>query len=359
MVGSEVIFIEHEEVVVATELSPAKVFPIQKTDKEIEETIKETPAKDENMIPEEGIFETPNISKPVDNPTNLHAKISQMMILKEQEEMRRLESQQKPKIINIENVSPKIVMKNGTQQPEADVRTTALENKDLKTSIVQKSEAEVSKAIESIASEKFDKNQDELNLSAESIKSLMILNDKVKKRELSKAIQSITKQDKDEESSDSSSDDSSSDDEPNLKLVVEDDVNARRLEEVSEDESLGLDDNCDVKHAEHHFIFDEANYKKRRRKQFTDQEMAFQPQDEDGNILGNINPTSVDILLNLIPAKKKTVTKKKMKTEIKVEEEEAEEFDDGDSSEDFVPVRNTRGECSWFKLFLTFRLNKL
>ncbi|XP_058807641.1 MATH and LRR domain-containing protein PFE0570w-like [Phymastichus coffea] len=342
--GNEIMFVEHEEVVIAQESSPTKVFSIHKTDKELEEVIKETPAKDENMIPEEGIFETPNISRPLDNPTNLHAKISQIMILKEQEN-RRLEDQQKLKISNSAQCSPKDELDSYKPQVKSASQ--------VKSVMIEKSEVEVAKAIESITNEKFNESQDEFNVSNGcTILPEVEPVDRVKKSELTKAIQSITNNIK-EKSNESLSDyDNSCIGESNLELICKDNevksVHCELNIETLADDSLGFE-NSEIQNTEFHIIFNEANYKKKRRTEFfTDDEMTFTPADEDGNIFATIAPTCVDILLNLVPPKKKSGPKKKIKEEVK--EEEEEEFDDGDSSEDFIPTKNTRGGTKRKKL---------
>ncbi|KAG7213866.1 hypothetical protein KM043_003074 [Ampulex compressa] len=60
-----------------SEVSPLKVFSITKTDDELKHTVKETPAKDETLLNEADISETPSSSKKgVENVTNLSSKIS-------------------------------------------------------------------------------------------------------------------------------------------------------------------------------------------------------------------------------------------------------------------------------------------
>lgn len=98
------------------ESSPQKVFAIAKTDNQIEATIKETPAKDEALLNEADISETPSSSKnKMDHFTNLSTKIS--AIITEDEKLSKVNksprdndkiqvNKLKPKIISIQHIRP-------------------------------------------------------------------------------------------------------------------------------------------------------------------------------------------------------------------------------------------------------------
>lgn len=106
------------------ESSPKKVFAIAKTDDQIEATLKETPAKDETLLNEADISETPSSSKSgvVESLTNLSTKITAIMTEDEKlsksnnfnkpknsnkiELLNKLRS--KPKIINVQNIQPEL-----------------------------------------------------------------------------------------------------------------------------------------------------------------------------------------------------------------------------------------------------------
>jgi len=64
---------------IETESSPKKVFAIAKTDDELKNTLKETPAKDETLLNEADISETPSSSKSGVEMINLTTKISAIM----------------------------------------------------------------------------------------------------------------------------------------------------------------------------------------------------------------------------------------------------------------------------------------
>ena len=189
-----------------SEVSPTKVFKLNKTDKEIAETIQETPAKDENA--EVDIFDTPSVSKPItENPTNLNAKISEMMIRKEREELERQQNKLKPAIATMERVLPKVVTKPISQLMKAlplNIQMTAMEVKKEsdRSAILQRikmknSDEEVAKAVESITALEHDK----LNVILEKsiTPSPMGQNEKqnpLTKEELARAIRSIANTDR-------------------------------------------------------------------------------------------------------------------------------------------------------------------
>lgn len=100
------------------EFSPRKVFAIEKTDDQLQETSQETPAKDETLLNEADISETPSSSKSgIENLTNLSTKIS--AIITEDEKLSKLNKSQKdgdnkvlnrvrpkPKVTNIQYIRP-------------------------------------------------------------------------------------------------------------------------------------------------------------------------------------------------------------------------------------------------------------
>lgn len=92
------------------ESSPKKVFAITKTDDELKDTLKETPAKDETLLNEADISETPSSSKGGVETINLATKIS--AILTEDEKLSRSNKSSKSnsKIpINKSRAQPKII----------------------------------------------------------------------------------------------------------------------------------------------------------------------------------------------------------------------------------------------------------
>lgn len=101
---------------IEAESSPKKVFMIAKTDEEIEATLKETPAKDETLLNEANISDTPIGSKSgVETPTNLSSKISMIItkepLLKTDESLSDCNttvnrSRAKPKIIDMQCIRP-------------------------------------------------------------------------------------------------------------------------------------------------------------------------------------------------------------------------------------------------------------
>lgn len=103
-----------DNVLFESESSPKKVFAIAKTDEQIETTLKETPAKDEALLNEADISETPSSSKSgVESLTNLSTKIS--AIITEDEKLSKSNNFNKPKnsnkiqILNKRRSKPKII----------------------------------------------------------------------------------------------------------------------------------------------------------------------------------------------------------------------------------------------------------
>lgn len=102
------------------ETSPLKMMPLIKTQEEVEASLKETPAKDEALLSEANISETPSSSKSgIECLTNLNSKISALDNQGEQSTSRQNHSANKvssvpshtrlkPKIIDVQKFSPDI-----------------------------------------------------------------------------------------------------------------------------------------------------------------------------------------------------------------------------------------------------------
>ncbi|XP_032682641.1 serine-rich adhesin for platelets-like isoform X2 [Odontomachus brunneus] len=103
--------------VIVEESSPRKVFAIEKTDDQLQATPQETPAKDETLLNEADISETPSSSKSgIENLTNLSTKIS--AIITADEKLSKLTKSQdnsnknfsrarsKPKVTNVQCIRP-------------------------------------------------------------------------------------------------------------------------------------------------------------------------------------------------------------------------------------------------------------
>lgn len=92
---------------IETESSPKKVFAIAKTDDQLESTMKETPAKDETVLNEADISETPSSSKSGVETINLTTKIS--AIITEDEKLSRSSKSSSKIQINKSRAQPKII----------------------------------------------------------------------------------------------------------------------------------------------------------------------------------------------------------------------------------------------------------
>lgn len=101
--------------VIEQELSPQKVFIIAKTEDQIEATMKETPAKDEALLNEAVISETPSSSKSgMEYFTNLSTKISAIItegeklskVSKDNDKIQSNKLKAKPKIISMQYFRP-------------------------------------------------------------------------------------------------------------------------------------------------------------------------------------------------------------------------------------------------------------
>jgi hypothetical protein len=339
------------------EISPIKVFSINKTDKEIENYPTETPAKDENMYTEAEIFETPSISKVIDPLMNLNTKISHLIMLKEEESKKNSK-------INIDHVSSKFITKSPIQLLKAlppDIQIKALEIKKCKNTSMaiqkikmEKSEEEVAKAVESIIIDEEKKMNKNYDTSVESIVlDSSSTNNDIKsianKFELVKAIESITKADYESQEYSlfkSTNLNDESDNEANLELVLEDEnipADISNIEDnqtkekfiqnnnnsphqhntrfksrkiISDEKNLSISNsnglsNCNIPCQEIQYVFDEDNYKRRRRKAFSDAELTWEFQDEIGNLMNATAPTPLDIIFQINPTRKKTLKQAK------------------------------------------------
>lgn len=101
---------------IEAEFSPKKVFAITKTDDQLKNTLKETPAKDETLLNEADISETPSSSKERVEILNLTTKISAIMTEDEKSRSNKPpkssskiqinKSRALPKIIDVEYIRP-------------------------------------------------------------------------------------------------------------------------------------------------------------------------------------------------------------------------------------------------------------
>ncbi|XP_015117997.1 titin homolog [Diachasma alloeum] len=100
------------------EESPTKVIPIAKTEDTLKAIDLETPAKDEGLLPEADISETPSSSKAgIESLTNLNSKIS--AIIKEDAKPRlssSLVSKPVPKIVSVQNFSSAVKLRIMTEE---------------------------------------------------------------------------------------------------------------------------------------------------------------------------------------------------------------------------------------------------
>lgn len=137
-------------------------MPIEKTNLELAETMKETPVKIDDAEIE--IHETPSVVKSIEkNSTNLSDKISQIINKKKQEELKILQIKAKENTIRTTEQSFKSkVMNNAPTSQLIDVLPKELQQRALKLKneliekpstskvVVKKNELEVQRAIESI-----------------------------------------------------------------------------------------------------------------------------------------------------------------------------------------------------------------
>ncbi|XP_031788673.1 probable serine/threonine-protein kinase DDB_G0282963 [Nasonia vitripennis] len=313
--------------------SPEKLFSIKKTDEELADTIKETPVKDDNAYPEMGIVDTPNVSKPAENPTNLNAKISQMMIMKEKEqmEMQQVADKQKPKIISVEHVMPRIITKPSSQFIKAlplSMQRQAYEiqneflhrNPQFQRVKIEKTEKEVAQAVESITVKSDFKFNKSLEKSAGSITLSPIekpdLDNTPHKIELVKAVKSITDGDidsplyspvktavcgDDEETCSIQSNNSkiehctSSDHSLNSSM-------SKPKVRVSDISTKWSDRNATCR--EIHMVFDDSDYsRKRRRKKVNEEELVQEYCLDHGHVLHyyKFRPTTFECMYNQVP----------------------------------------------------------
>ncbi|XP_043270970.1 uncharacterized protein [Venturia canescens] len=130
------------------ENSPTKVFPILKNDQQLDECITETPAKDESLLSEAVISETPSSSKAGIETTNLESKISAFISSESQantdENNSTLPKKIMPKVVSIQRILPNvsIAMK---PPPASDNLYNAMQSRNQSKSI---SDAKLSRHLE-------------------------------------------------------------------------------------------------------------------------------------------------------------------------------------------------------------------
>ncbi|CAB0029444.1 unnamed protein product [Trichogramma brassicae] len=236
-----------EELMRQLESSPQKVFSVNKTDEELAQINKETPAKEESNHPELDIHETPYVSKPAEN-TNLHARISELMIVKERENEEKLkppqEAKGKPKIIKVEQIKPATTMKPpqlpnllnsfpvDTQLKAQKIKEEQIKHQQQRI-VVDKCSEELEQAVESITAVPNSKNEttpEESNAIPPSPSKDLNESTESTKIERLKAVESITRLDRENDPSEHSDD---SDSDTNLQLV---------LDEEEEDENNSKSD---------------------------------------------------------------------------------------------------------------------
>ncbi|XP_018392320.1 PREDICTED: serine-rich adhesin for platelets-like isoform X2 [Cyphomyrmex costatus] len=128
---------------IETESSPNKVFAITKTDDQLKDTLKETPAKDETLLNEADISETPSSSKSGVEMINLTTKISAIMTkdekllksnkpAKNNSKIQTNKPRSLPKIIDIQCIQPASIQlpkSNKDECQSACEQSTSLHNK--------------------------------------------------------------------------------------------------------------------------------------------------------------------------------------------------------------------------------------
>ncbi|XP_014216277.1 protein piccolo [Copidosoma floridanum] len=329
-----------------SETSPAKVMPIHKTDLELADSMKETPARDENAEIE--IHETPNVAKPMDNPTNLSAKFSQMMVQKECNETVTLSKDKaKPKIIKIEHIMTKVVT-----VPSLSMQNTALpsthqqntkEPKPYRQKLrikIEKNEQEIKQAVDSIIgvqTEELNEITPETPIKTSTGSSADLLDSSGAKQELVQAIESITKvSGNDSIEALANNDISSSSSDNDLMLVVDDNYNdyqeanhktvGSSVEnplnpepkscEKSDDEdsvkSFGsgvLGDSNNAK-KEIYMKFDESTARRRRRKNYREDDLTMRFRDGEFEV-AKWTCTKLEIIYEEISDDQKKKSKKR------------------------------------------------
>ncbi|OXU31012.1 hypothetical protein TSAR_014189 [Trichomalopsis sarcophagae] len=313
--------------------SPEKLFSIKKTDQELADTIKETPVKNDNAYPEMGIVDTPNVSKPAENPTNLNAKISQMMIMKEKEqmEMQQVADKQKPKIISVEHVMPRIITKPSSQFIKAlplsmqrqayEIQNESLHrNPQFQRVKIEKTEKEVAQAVESITVKSDSKFNRSLEKSAGSITFSPIdkpdLDNTPHKIELVKAVKSITDGDidspvyspvktvvcgNDEETCSIQSNNSKIEHSTNSDHSLNSSMSKPEVR-VSDISTKWND--CNATCREIHMVFDDSDYsRKRRRKKVNEEELVREYFLDHGHVLHyyKFRPTTFECMYDQVP----------------------------------------------------------
>ncbi|KAJ8686344.1 hypothetical protein QAD02_022138 [Eretmocerus hayati] len=313
----------------AGEISPTKLL-LNENQKFMIGNMSETPAKDE-ICQEADIFETPSTSKSLENRTNLNNKISEMLVIKEHEATVE-------KMKNIEFDVTEIAVKPQLEcSSEMEAKVSMVRNKPRETAnqriILEKSEDEIAKAIESITvleEEKIRQVQEDLEMSVDScIASSPHKDDTCSKKELVRAIESITKLNYGAEDS---IDESSS--EENLKIVVVDEGGDEPKEKESKNDGcldqsiehphntrsksrqISHSNECDSKfkpgnvdgNEEIHIEYEYNEEKKRRRKGFRDNDLIVRNLFIDDPL--TIYPTKFETMFDMKPARKKPAQRK-------------------------------------------------
>ncbi|XP_011497221.1 PREDICTED: TNF receptor-associated factor family protein DDB_G0272098-like [Ceratosolen solmsi marchali] len=315
------------------------------------EDIAETPVKNDNTCTEVDIFETPSISKIIETPMNFNTKISDIMMFQEQE-MQKVQNS-KVKISKITTKSPMELIETFPSNIEMNALGIEKNANTLTTTHtiqIKKSEEEVSKAVQSIITnqeEKINKNQ---NTSVDSIVFDSSYKNESKsidnKLELVKALESITntnQKTQDYSFFKSTNANNENDSEANLELVLEDEnvseissIEVNKTKErfiqnnisphqhntrfksrqMADEKNVSLNNsngfsNSNIPCQEIQYVFDEDNYKRKRRKVFSNDELTWEFHDELGNLMNATAPTNLDIIFQINPARKRTLKQSK------------------------------------------------
>ncbi|KAL7306950.1 hypothetical protein TKK_0000706 [Trichogramma kaykai] len=324
------------------ESSPQKVFSVNKTDEELDQINKETPAKEESNHPELDIHETPYVSKPAEN-TNLHARISELMIEKERENEEKLkppqEAKGKPKIIKVEQIKPATTMKppqlpNSLNSLLVDTQLKAQKIKEEQIKhqqqriVIDKCSEELEQAVESITAVPISKKEttpEESNAIPPSPSKDLNESTESAKIERLKAVESITRLDRENDLSEHTDD---SDSDTNLQLVLDEEeenennsksdgsVSNEKTDDHSRDGIFQAEEEIpDVEYAdniesfnnEFTFEWDENNSTKGKRrprvKHYTKEELQITLAFCDGEPV-YLHPTDLDIIIELNPVRK-------------------------------------------------------
>uniref|UniRef100_A0A0C9PIU1 Uncharacterized protein n=1 Tax=Fopius arisanus TaxID=64838 RepID=A0A0C9PIU1_9HYME len=224
------------------EKSPLKVIPITKTEENLKGVDLETPAKDETLLAEADISETPSSSKAgIENLTNLNSKIS--AIIKEDWKPRLCGSQGKPRIISVQNLSPTVKLRKISDE-ELENATKALTDAKLARELDEKrlrminkiksdnnsgrtrssrSRETIAKNQESVPTTKLKREKAEASAKktgTQPLRKSLRNAEKRAKRGLSEPTEATTSQKIEEPRKTQSSRDSSANDEGNLQIMI-------------------------------------------------------------------------------------------------------------------------------------------